>query len=172
MRARIAAAVLLLLAGTASAAPRLDGVSVQALTGKGGTDVVISVSIERSTLLDLECDAVIDTGEGGRIALSWSIGDSRTKTARYEYKRAGSYRVKVTGAGKEACTGQKETTITVGAPRSEGRASSPRCPPGWTLVEESVQGARYTCRARPPAQSLRCAGGTTYFAEGGEIGCR
>ena len=42
----------------------------------------------------------------------------------------------------------------------------------WTLVEDSVKGARYTCRARPPAQPLRCAEGTTYFAEGGEIGCR
>src|SRR6185503_4009907 len=168
MRARIAAPVFLLVTGTAAAAPRLDSVSVQALAGKGGNDVVISVSIERSTLLDLNCEGVIDTGDGNRIALSWSIGDSRTKTARYEYRRAGSYRVKVTGSGREPCAGQKETTINVGIPRAEGRAGTPRCPAGWTLVEESVQGARYTCRARPPAQPLRCAEGTSYFAEGGE----
>ena len=166
------AAGILLVSGAASAAPRLDEVSVQALTGKGGNDVVISVSIERPSLLDLECDAAIDTGDGGRIALSWSIGDSRTKTARYEYKRAGAYRVKVAGTGKAACAGQRETTINVGSPRAEGRASSPRCPAGWTLVEDSVKGPRYTCRARPPSQPLRCAEGTAYFVENGEIGCR
>jgi hypothetical protein len=172
VKTRLAAPALLLLTGTAAAAPRLDSVSVQVLSGKGGNDVVISVSIERPSLLDMNCDAVIDAGDGGRIPLSWSIGDSRTKTARYEYKRAGSYRVKVAGSGKQACAGQKETGITVGAPKADGTTSTPRCPAGWTLVEESVQGPRYTCRARPPAQSLRCADGTRYFAEGGEIGCR
>jgi hypothetical protein len=172
VRTRLAAPALLLLTGTAAATPRLDSVSVQVLSGRGGNDVVISVSIERPSLLDMSCDAVIDAGDGGRIPLSWSIGDSRTKTARYEYKRAGHYRVKVAGSGKQACAGQKEATIAVGSPKAEGTASTPRCPAGWTLVEESVQGPRYTCRARPPAQALRCAEGTSYFAEGGEIGCR
>jgi hypothetical protein len=133
--------------------------------------VVISVSIERTTLMDLTCSAVIEAGDGGRIALSWNIGDSRTKTARYEYKRAGSYRVRVAGAGKDACVGVKETPLTVGAP-GQAAGSAPRCPSGWTLVEDSVKGARFSCRARPPAQELRCTGGTSYFAEGGEIGCR
>jgi hypothetical protein len=171
VRKRIVAATLLSWGETIMAAPRLDSVSVQVLAGTGN-DVVISVSIERPTLLDLNCDAMIDAGDGARIPLSWSIGDSRTKTARYEYKRAGSYRVKVAGAGKDACVGVKEATINVGTPRAEGRAGTPRCPVGWTLVEESVQGARYTCRARPPSQALRCAEGTSYFAERGEIGCR
>lgn len=152
------------------AAPRLDSVSVQVLPGKGN-DVVISVSIERPTLLDLSCSAVIEAGDGGRIPISWNIGDSRTKTSRYEYKRPGSYRVRVAGAGKEACVGQKELSLTVGAPGAT-TGGAPRCPPGWALVDDSVKGARYTCRARPPAQALRCAEGTSYFAEGGEIGCR
>jgi hypothetical protein len=168
---RLAVLALLLLTETVAAAPRLESVSVQVLSGKGGNDVVISVSIERPSLLDMNCDAVIDAGDGGRIPLSWSIGDSRTKTARYEYKRTGSYRVKVAGSGKQACVGQKEASITVGAPKAEGTASTPRCPAGWTLVEDSVQGPRYTCRARPPAQSLRCAVGSSYVAERGEIGC-
>jgi hypothetical protein len=153
------------------AAPRIDSVSVKVLSGKGN-DVVISVSIERPTLLDLNCDALIDPGDGGRIPLSWSIGDSRTKTARYEYKRAGSYRVRVAGIGKDACVGLKEATITVGTPNVEASASTPRCPAGWALVEESAKGTRYTCRARPPAQALRCTDGTSYFTERGEIGCR
>jgi hypothetical protein len=170
VKTRILAATLVLWVETSLAAPRLDSVSVQILGGKGN-DVVISVSIERATLLELNCEAVIDAGDGGRIALSWGIGDSRTKTARYEYKRAGSYRVKVAGSGKDACAGLKETTITVGTPK-EGKTGAPRCPAGWILVEESVRGARYTCRARPPSQALRCAEGTSYFAERDEIGCR
>jgi len=160
---------LLAWAAAGAAAPRLDSVSVQVLSGKG-SDVVISVSIERPTLLDLTCSATIDTGDGGRIPIAWNLGDSRTKTARYEYKRPGSYRVRISGTGKEACVGLKEASLTVGTP---GPASAtPRCPAGWTLVEDSAKGPRYTCRARPPAQPLRCAEGTTYFAEGGEIGCR
>jgi hypothetical protein len=168
----VAATFLLSCVETTMAAPRLDSVSVQVVSGKGGNDVVISVSIERPSLLDLNCDAVVEAGDGGRIPLSWSIGDSRTKTARYEYKRAGSYRVKVAGTGKEACVGLKEATITVGASRAQARSGTPRCPAGWTLVEESVQGPRYTCRARPPSQALRCPEDTSYFAERGEIGCR
>ena len=169
MRRRVMGLALLAWAGAGAAAPRLDTVSVQVLSGKGG-DVVVSVSIERPTLLDLTCSATIDTGDGGRIPIAWNLGDSRTKTARYEYKRPGTYRVRVSGTGKEACVGLKEASLTVGTP---GPASAtPRCPAGWTLVEDSAKGPRYTCRARPPAQPLRCAEGTTYFAEGGEIGCR
>ena len=160
---------LLAWAGAAAAAPRLDSVSLQVLSGKG-SDVVISVSIERPTLMDLTCSATIDTGDGGRIPIAWNLGDSRTKTARYEYKRPGAYRVRVSGTGKEACVGLKETSLTVGTPGQAG--GTPRCPAGWTLVEDSAKGPRYTCRARPPAQPLRCVEGTTYFAEGGEIGCR
>ena len=169
MRRAVTGLALLAWAGAGAAAPRLDTVSVQALSGKSG-DVVISVSIERPTLMDLTCSATIDTGDGGRIPIAWNLGDSRTKTARYEYKRPGAYRVSVSGTGKEACVGVKEASLTVGTP---GQASAtPRCPAGWTLVEDSAKGPRYTCRARPPAQPLRCAEGTTYFAEGGEIGCR
>ena len=169
MRRRVVGLALLAWAGAGAAAPRLDTVSVQVLSGKG-SDVVISVSIERPTLMDLTCSATIDTGDGFRIPIAWNLGDSRTKTARYEYKRPGTYRVRVSGTGKEACVGLKEASLTVGTP---GPASAtPRCPAGWTLVEDSVQGPRYACRARPPAQPLRCAKGTTYFAESGEIGCR
>jgi len=169
MRRAVMGLALLAWAGAGAAAPRLDTVSVQVLSGKG-SDVVISVSIERPTLMDLTCSATIDTGDGFRIPIAWNLGDSRTKTARYEYKRPGTYRVRVSGTGKEACVGLKEASLTVGTP---GPASAtPRCPAGWTLVEDSVQGPRYACRARPPAQPLRCTEGTTYFAEGGEIGCR
>ena len=169
MQRAVVGLALLAWAGAGAAAPRLDSVSVQTLSGKVG-DVVVSVSIERPTLLDLTRSATIDTGDGGQISIAWTLGDSRTKTARYEYKRPGTYRVRVSGTGKEACVGLKEASLTVGTP---GRASAtPRCPAGWSLVEDSVKGARYTCRARPPAQPLRCPDGTTYFAEGGDIGCR
>jgi len=171
MRGPLAAAVLFALAGAAVAAPRLDSIAVQVLGGKG-TDVVISVTIERPTLLDLSCSALIDAGDGGSIPISWNIGDSRNKTARYEYKRPGSYRVRVSGAGKDACVGLKEATVSVGTPKGDAKSSTPRCPTGWLLVEQSVQGGRFTCRARPPLQPLRCPEGTTYFAEDGEIGCR
>jgi len=172
VRGQIAATVLVLAPAAALAAPRIDSVSVKVLAGKGN-DVVISVSIERPTLLDLNCDALIDPGDGSQIPISWNIGDSRTKTTRYEYKRPGNYRIKVAGIGKEACVGVKEASVTVGiSTKANAFSNPPRCPGGWTLVEESVQGARYTCRPRPPIQGLRCPEGTSYFSERGEIGCR
>lgn len=169
---RIAAAVALLVSASVAAAPRIDSIAVQAAAGKGKASVVISVSIERPSLREMRCDAVLETGDGGRIPLSWSMGDSRRKTARYDYKRPGSYRIRVAGTGAQACTGLKEATVTVGAAARARAAAGPRCPSGWRLVDESVEGARYTCRAQPPARGLRCGEGTSYFSERGEIGCR
>jgi hypothetical protein len=168
VKSRITAAALVLVPATALAAPRLESVSLKVLAGH---DVVISVSIERPSLLELNCDAVIEPGDGSQIALSWGFGDGRTKSARHEFKRAGSYTVRVAGTGSAACAGVKETTVSVGIPKAQ-KTSAPRCPSGWTLVDDSVKGERYTCRAQPPAQALRCAGGTSYFSERGEIGCR
>jgi hypothetical protein len=107
------AAAIALFAGAAEAAPRLERVEVTTLPGKG-TDVVISVTIERPTPVDLRCDALIDTGDGGRLTMSWGIGEPRTKTARYEYKKPGSYRVKAAGTGRNACVGRKEATVRAG----------------------------------------------------------
>jgi hypothetical protein len=177
-RAAIALAALT-AAGSALATPRIESISVRPnpvpfTAGKAG-DVVIAVSIERPTPLDLRCEAVVYPGDGGReLHLAWHLGDSRTKTARYEYKKAGSYRLKVTGTGENACSGERELTVKVGGTGTRAQALSrpPGCPGGWTLVEGSVDGPRYTCRPRQPTRALRCAEGTSYFSERGEIGCR
>lgn len=167
-----------LAAGPAAAAPRIESVSVNpnpAPFEAGKTaDVVISVTIDRPTPLDISCEALIDPGDGGRtLSMSWDLGDRRTKTTRHEYKKPGAYRLKVSGTGKDACTGGRELTVRVGTPAAAAKAArGASCPAGWTLVEGSVRGARFTCRPQPPAQALRCAQGTRYFAERGEIGCR
>ncbi len=180
MRTRLVAAIALALAAvSAAAAPRIESVSVKPnpapLQAGQTADVVISVTIERPTPLDMSCEAQIDPGDGGRVlTMSWDLGDRRTKTTRYEYKKPGNYRLKVSGTGKDACNGARDLTVTVGTPAAAPARSSkgPSCPSGWTLVEGSVKGARYTCRPRPPAQALRCVEGTSYFSERGEIGCR
>src|SRR2546422_5505659 len=88
-----------------------------------------------------------------------------------------SYRVKASGTGEHACKGTREARISVAtaaqtAKASEKTAARPKCPRGWTLVPDSFKGERYTCRADPPAQALKCGGGTKYFSETGTIGCR
>lgn len=161
------------------ATPRIESVSVRPnpvpFTAGGVGDVVIAVSIERPTPIDLRCEAVVDPGDGGpELHLAWNLGDSRTKTARYEYRKAGTYKLKVIGSGSNACTGARELTVKVGGAglRSQSPSKPPTCPGGWTLVEDSVDGPRYTCRPRQPTRPLRCAEGTAYFSERGEIGCR
>ena len=171
--------LLMLGAKAALATPRIESVSVRPnpvpfTTGKA-SDVVIAVSIERPTPLDLRCEAVVDPGDGGaELHLAWNLGDSRTRTARYEYRKPGTYRLKVKGSGSNGCTGEHELTVKVGgaAWRSQSPAKAPACPGGWALVEDSVDGPRYTCRPRQPTRPLRCAEGTSYFSERGEIGCR
>ncbi len=171
-----------LAAAPALAAPRIESVSVNpnpAPIEAGKTaDVVISVTIERPTPLDISCEATIDPGDGGRtLTMSWDLGDRRTKTTRHEYAKPGTYRLKVSGTGKGACVGAREVTVKVGggAPTASKPASpvkGPSCPSGWTLVQGSVKGARYICRPVPPAETPHCTAGTKYFAERGEIGCR
>jgi hypothetical protein len=174
--------VLLALALSAAAAPcvatpRIESVSVRPnpvpfTTGKVG-DVVIAVSIERPTPIDLRCEAVVDPGDGGpELHLAWNLGDSRTKTVRYEYKKPGTYRVRVRGSGSNGCTGERQLTVKVGGAALRQPPAKAPCPGGWTLVEDSVDWPRYTCRPRQPTRPLRCPEGTTYFSERGEIGCR
>lgn len=193
----VAGAVAAALSFAALAAPRIESVAVEpnpapVRAGKP-TEVVISVTIERPTPFDVSCTAIVDPGDGGRKAeMSWEFGERRTKTTRYEYKKPGTYRVRATGAGKTPCTGTGATTVIIGSrtaaatpekpaakaekakPKADkaAKVAQPSCPSGWTLVGESVKGARYTCRAKPPAQALKCPEGTKYFVDKGELGCR
>ena len=178
MRRRVLLAALAAAAAPCLATPRIESVSVRPnpvpfTAGKVG-DVVIAVAIERPTPLDLRCEALIDPGDGGPpIHVEWDLGDSRTKTTRYEYKRPGIYRIKVRGSGARGCTGERELNVKVGGASPRARSGKPPvCPVGWMLNEDSLEGARYSCRPRPPVRPLRCAEGTSYYAEGGEIGCR
>lgn len=172
-------ALLAAAAQVASATPRIESVSVRPnpvpfTTGKVG-DVVIAVSIERPTPLDLRCDAAVYPGDGGApLYISWDFGDSRTRSTRYEYKKPGTYTLVVKGSGSNGCSGERELTVKVGGAGAQTRATGklPICPVGWALVEDSVDGPRYTCRPRQPVRPLRCPEGTAYFSERGEIGCR
>jgi hypothetical protein len=161
----------------AHAVPNIENLAVKPSGGAPG-EVEISVSINRPTPLDLSCDAILQTGDGSKPQrLEYGLGDRRTKIIKYTYKKAGTYRVKVSGTGDHACAGTRETQVKVAttaqtAKASEKTATKPRCPRGWTLVVDSVKGDRYTCRADPPAQALKCSGGTKYFAGNGEFGCR
>ena len=161
----------------AHAVPNIEHLTVKP-SGGAPTEVEIAVSINRPTPLDLSCDAILQTGDGRKPQrLEYGLGDRRTKIIKYTYKTAGTYRVKASGTGEHACKGTREARISVAtaaqsAKASEKTAAGPKCPRGWTLVADSFKGERYTCRADPPAQALKCGGGTKYFAKSGEIGCR
>src|SRR5881409_2196549 len=154
----------------AHAVPNIEHLTVKP-SGGAPTEVEIAVSINRPTPLDQSCDGSKPQ------RLEYGLGDRRTKIIKYTYKTAGTYRVKASGTGEHACKGTREARISVAtaaqtAKASEKTAARPKCPRGWTLVADSFKGERYTCRADPPAQALKCGGGTKYFAKSGEIGCR
>jgi hypothetical protein len=155
-----------LMALPAWAAPRIANVSVKPV--EKGNEVIISVTIERPTPLDLTCAVSIDPGDGGRgPTFSWDLAERRTKTSRYEYKKAGTYKMKVTGSGNDPCSGARDVLVTVGGVKpAAAPASKAACPEGWELA--ASKGPAYTCRVKTP--SLSCAEGTKYFAGKGEIG--
>ena len=157
--------LLAVLALPAWAAPRVANVSVKPMDK--GNEVLISVTIERPTPLDLTCAVTIDPGDGGRgPTIAWDVAERRTKTTRYEYKKAGTYKMKVSGSGNDPCSGSRDVLVTVGGVKPA--AAKAACPDGWELV--SSTGPAYTCRVRTP--TLSCAEGTKYFSAKGEIGCK
>jgi len=167
---RAIALLLCVACGSAMAAARIE--SVKAKQARP-LEALITVSIERPTPLDQNCDAVVDPGDGASQTLKYGVGDKRTKTLQHKYAKAGTYKVTVKGIGK--CEGSRETSVTVeggsgkAAPAKAAKAS---CPRGWSVAENSVRENRYTCHANPPSKPLSCAEGTKYFYEKGVIGCR
>jgi hypothetical protein len=162
---RTALLLLACLAFPAWGAPRIANVAVKPMDK--GNEVLITVTIERPTPLDLTCVASIDPGDGNRgPTLAWDVAERRTKTTRYEYKKPGTYKMKVTGGGNDPCSGSRDIQVTVGGVKPA--AAKAQCPDGWELA--SSKGAAYTCRVKAPA--LSCAEGTKYFSGKGEIGCK
>ena len=180
-------AVLAIAAQASFAATRLEDLAVKPNPAvfAGGTPprVEIAVTVNRSLSDRQPCDVKVEPGDGGS-ALQLTFGvDERTKSVPYVYKKPGSYQVKaVAGFG---CSGSRSVSVAVqttaeaaspapsaSVPAEPAALSGPGCPAGWWLVPESVQGGRYNCRPNLPARPLMCAGGTSYFAENGIIGCR
>lgn len=63
---------------------------------------------------DFSCDAAVDPGDGRPgPQVSWTFGDSLSKSTRYEYRKPGKYRLAVTGSGNDACQGRRETFVIV-----------------------------------------------------------
>jgi hypothetical protein len=166
----LVAIALMGAAAAAVAAPRIVAVSVK--EGSSASEVIITVTIERPTPLDLTCAASIDPGDGGRgPTISWDVGERRTKTTRYDYKKPGTYTLKASGGGNDPCGGSAQATVNVGPKGVKpvaAKGGKPGCPDGWELA--SSRGARYTCRVKNP--TLTCAEGTKYFSGKGEIGCK
>ena len=107
----------LLFSGAALATPQLEAVSVSpnplVLRSAARPEVIVSVTVHRRPF-DFSCDAAVDPGDGRRGPdISWSFGDSVTKSTRYEYRKPGKYRLRVTGSGNGACHGGAETLVIV-----------------------------------------------------------
>lgn len=146
------AAVGLLCAATALGAPRIESVSVKPnpvpFKGEQTPEVVISVTVERPTPLDLTCEASVDPGDGSKAKhMSWELGDRRTRTTRHEYTKPGTYKLVVAGSGRDACAGRREVSVTVGgsaAPAPKAQAGAAQCPKGWTMAKGATAD-RFTC---------------------------
>ena len=161
----------LALAAPAYGAARIDAIAVSPNPVSAGSFVSINLTMNRPTPLDLApCDLEINPGDGeAPVKVTFNPTDGRNKSASYTYRKAGSFKMVAKGSGKNACAGERTTEIKVGSAGS-APAAKVACPEGWAIA--SQDGAKYTCRANPPAKALLCEGGTRYFTENGAIGCR
>lgn len=106
-----------LFASGALATPQLESVSASpnplVLKGAARPEVIIRVTVHRRPF-DFSCNASVDPGDGRRgPEVTWSFGDSLTKTTRYEYRKPGKYKLRVAGSGNDACHGGAETLVIV-----------------------------------------------------------
>jgi hypothetical protein len=165
---------LLLFATAASAATRLESLVVK--PDPAERQVQIEVTIDRGRFDKQPCEIMVTPGDDSPpTRLSIATGDAVTRIVPHTYKKDGAYTVRAAAAS--GCTGTRSASVLVGSqPQAAVPSAAPRrqagCPAGWYVVPESVQGGRYSCRPNLPQQALRCEDGTSYFAEGGVIGCR
>jgi hypothetical protein len=176
LAAHFAAGCLLFIATAASAATRLDNLVVKPEPAE--RQVQIEVTVDRGRFDKQACEVLVTPGDDSPpTRLTIAIGDAVTRSVPHTYKKDGSYTVRA--AASSGCTGTRTASVLVGSqpletipPSSPSSRPQAGCPAGWYVVPESVQGVRYSCRPNLPAQALKCEGGTSYFAEGGVIGCR
>jgi hypothetical protein len=114
------ALIACLVAPAALAAPRIDSLVVKpnpaAFSGAKGPEVEVTVSVKRGQFDSGGCEAAVDLGDGSR-PRTVEFGVATAKTIRYVFKKDGSYKVTAKGAGRIACEGMREATLTVkGAP--------------------------------------------------------
>ncbi len=170
-------AALLLAASAALAAPKVSGLSAKQV---GPLEVLVTVTIDRPTPIDLLCDTNVSLGDGTTKPLNFGAGDKHQKTLQYKYAKGGTYKVTAKGTGR--CEGSREATVAVNGGASGKKAAEAKpekkvaakthCPRGWKVVAGSEKDGRYVCHANPPAKPIKCEGGATYFSENGVIGCR
>jgi hypothetical protein len=100
---------LLLIASPAVAAPKIEVLNVKPNATKPEVELTISVAKSGGN-----CDVRVDFGDGkGRTV---DFGLATTRTLRYTYAKAGSYKVTAKGTGKAPCDGAKEAALSVKGP--------------------------------------------------------
>ena len=153
--------------------------------GRHPPQVEIAITVRRPQLQLNECQVELTINDNGPSLppnLAFGPGD-RTKSVRYVFGALeGDFTLLARGRG--ACAGSQQSVrvrVIDGAKAGAGKtapatsgadAKPPACPPGWQVVPGYPQGPRISCAPRMPSSPMKCTGGTTYFEEGGQIGCR
>lgn len=110
------ALLLMLVASPALAAPKIDVLAAKPDAEK--PEVVLTIAVTKS---GGNCDVRVNFGDGkGRML---DFGMATTRTLRYAYARAGSYKVSVQGTGKLPCEGAKEIPVKVVSAPAQKKAA-------------------------------------------------
>ena len=101
--------VLFLFASPVLAAPKIDNLSVKANSKTPEVEIALTVTKSGGS-----CDVRVDFGDGQGRTLDF--GMATTRTLKYTYRKAGSYKVTAKGTGKAPCEAAKEVTVKVAGP--------------------------------------------------------
>jgi hypothetical protein len=187
--ARISAALLALLVGSAIAADAtVTGITVTPTVLKPGDYVTIKVDGKINTpgkhchLLFLKGDGTPQSLAGNPTSFPYTFAGSGAPL--WVYKNPGTYTIKVYGDMNHMpskCDGSAQATIKVETPpKTIGNIQMPGaavismgdpCPQGWHKTSGSA-GNAFTCAPKKPIQKIQCPPKTQYFETECAIGCQ
>jgi hypothetical protein len=107
----------------------------------------------------------------GGVKQHWEFNDSAKpmfpKHPTAVFTKAGHTHVSVVAVGDTGCEGGVAADIDIDPPVTPG----PSCPAGWNLVNRDDKTGAFRCAPVKPSPAP-CPQGTTWFDEGGSVGCR
>ena len=171
----------LAMAPQAFAAMKIDSVVASPSPAKAGQPVKITVDVDEVDV-GAVCGLTIHYDDGSSEYPQQVGGPSPNFPRSFEhiFAKPGTYRIKAEGQRAKTslgCVGDKTISLVVEpAAAAAPKAKAGACPEGWALKGKVAKDGGFSCSAKAkgakkPEKAIDCPAGTSYFTQGGKLGC-